>query len=1711
MVDSPAVEKGKAEREAKGRPGYVCQICWRTYDAEPDEGGKLPPSINADPVLVIEGESVTETTTRDVTLTILAFGGSQMKLSNDSVLTGAQWELYATEKSWQLTTGGNEKVVYMRILYLTNDTSEVVTDTILPVLPSNLSVTIVEGDSSTSNLVDLSISADNADSMRIGNQADLSAVEWVAYGGSVEDWDLGDGGGALAAGESQSGESIIRTRPTRGLEKNVLGKTSKLPSKKSSSSGAQRLRPDEILSADSPRSSASPPRLVASEAMVTTSHTVYAQFKNDFEAASDVVSDQVIVHIPGAITINGGDATTSSRFVTLTLSCDYADLMALDTSATALAAGPNWQTYAATISDFELPTGAGTKSVYVIFHNSSGAESDIYSDDIAPQLIENEAIEIIGTVAADTVNSNIVDIELNADYADSVMLSGSSDFTGAEWIAMADTVYGWDIISGSIATSASENIRSPVLKNSGDSFADKGLVNRRGMQRSGTAPQRNPYIGPDLQNVGPYTVYAKYKNDFEVETNAVSDGVVLHAACSISINGGDATTTSRFVTLSLSSDFDYQIALDTSGTNIAASPTWQTYGATVSDFELLTGAGTKSVYVIFRNSSGAESDIYSDDIAPQLIENEAIEIIGTVAADTVNSNIVDIELNADYADSVMLSGSSDFTGAEWIAMADTVYGWDIISGSIATSASENIRSPVLKNSGDSFADKGLVNRRGMQRSGTAPQRNPYIGPDLQNVGPYTVYAKYKNDFEVETNAVSDGVVLHAACSISINGGDATTTSRFVTLSLSSDFDYQIALDTSGTNIAASPTWQTYGATVSDFELLTGAGTKSVYVIFRNSSGAESEIYSDDIQAQLVVNEAIEIISSTADDTVSSNLVDIKLSADYADSAMLSNSGSFTGGTWVAMVDTLFGWDLTAAAASPPAVPDDKLDLSRSKPAGNPEKADLDQSLERERAARDEIDVVRVPRTREDAVRVPRTRDEDVARVPKTKTRESVSPEDAAPDATLRKKDLFGGPPLTYEPDATDHAVYAKFKNSFEVETTPYSDNITVALRGSVTINGGDAYTASRDVTLTLSLMEAGSADSMALDVNYTNIVSSPTWQAFSSTVSNYTLPAGNGFKRVYTRFKNNTGVESDIFSDEIDPVPLTPTLTILPADSEFINHTQVTLDVAVANADSFKVHTSNDSSAVPWEASDSLRVDTLSTGDSLHHVYAWYKHDFFAAGPAVDSIYLDTGVSIDSIIWNPVNDTLNQWTAYDTLELLANDTLEVNLQLADDAAPGPDSGGVATITIKTAFSQWNPVSLADSGNGLYTSIFMPGWNADTISYSKVILSLTDRAGNTLKDTANTKLSFYPYRTYSLGDTTSDEAYGMVALSDGGVVMAGTFSNGSFIIRTDSLGNVVDQDTLDYGPKIQRIRQTSDGGYIAVGYYYDGFSNQLVLRKFDSSLTPSWTRYYGGTGTERGYDVQQTLDGGYIAVGHTTSYGGGGYDIYMVKTDASGDTSDFNPRTWVKWFGGSGSDYGQGVQQAPDSGYVVGGHSYSDTTWSSKTYLDNSDLLMIKTNKYGTKMWDQVQGGASYDYGYALAKETHADSTLYILVGYTDSFGNGNQVYMVKVKDDSTSGTFRFGKNFGGAGSDYGRDIQITSDGGYIIAGQTDSYGAGSSDFYVIKTTSSGSESWSKTFGGTSSEYGRTIAQSPDGRYFVAGATWGFNASNTDIMLVRFAP
>jgi len=127
-----------------------------------------------------------------------------------------------------------------------------------------------------------------------------------------------------------------------------------------------------------------------------------------------------------------------------------------------------------------------------------------------------------------------------------------------------------------------------------------------------------------------------------------------------------------------------------------------------------------------------------------------------------------------------------------------------------------------------------------------------------------------------------------------------------------------------------------------------------------------------------------------------------------------------------------------------------------------------------------------------------------------------------------------------------------------------------------------------------------------------------------------------------------------------------------------------------------------------------------------------------------------------------------------------------------------------------------------------------------------------------------------------------------------------------------------------GDEANSVQQTSDGGYIIVGNTYsygEGLEN-IYLIKTNSLGDTVWTRTYGGTDYNYGNSVQQTSDGGYIVAGNTDSYGAGGFDVYLIKTDASGNT------TWTKTYGGSSTEWGNSVQQTTDGGYIVTGKTNS---------------------------------------------------------------------------------------------------------------------------------------------------------------------------------------
>ncbi len=289
-----------------------------------------------------------------------------------------------------------------------------------------------------------------------------------------------------------------------------------------------------------------------------------------------------------------------------------------------------------------------------------------------------------------------------------------------------------------------------------------------------------------------------------------------------------------------------------------------------------------------------------------------------------------------------------------------------------------------------------------------------------------------------------------------------------------------------------------------------------------------------------------------------------------------------------------------------------------------------------------------------------------------------------------------------------------------------------------------------------------------------------------------------------------------------------------------------------------------------------------------------------------------------------------------------------------------------------------------------------------------------------------------------------------------------------------------------------VKQTSDGGYIFCGYTYSfgaGLTD-VYLVKTDEYGDVQWTKTYGGTVADFGFSIMQTNDGGYIITGNTTSFGNGASDVYLIKVDVNGVLQ------WSKAYGSAVDDKGWSVQQTADGGYLILGQT-------SGYGAGSTDMYLLKVDANGNLLWTHTYGGVNSDEGYSVEQTTDYG---YILCGRTKSFGAGNMdIYLIKT---DIVGNVAWTKTFGGANDDEGRSVKQTTDGGYIITGETSSFGAGQADGYLIKTDGSGNIQWSKTYGGNLTDYGNFIDQNVDGGYIFTGHTFSFGAGNVDVYLIR---
>ncbi len=332
-----------------------------------------------------------------------------------------------------------------------------------------------------------------------------------------------------------------------------------------------------------------------------------------------------------------------------------------------------------------------------------------------------------------------------------------------------------------------------------------------------------------------------------------------------------------------------------------------------------------------------------------------------------------------------------------------------------------------------------------------------------------------------------------------------------------------------------------------------------------------------------------------------------------------------------------------------------------------------------------------------------------------------------------------------------------------------------------------------------------------------------------------------------------------------------------------------------------------------------------------------------------------------------------------------------------------------------------------AGSGMYDEyIIKTDQNGDTL-WTKLLGWPYDEIGNFIVQ--NTDSSYF----ISGGSNTSD------------TYLADMFS------KIDKNGNVIWTRSLHSSDGFmigKGIQETADGNYVVAGYGSgtlegEGFS----LSKMDPLGTVLWSNLYGISNAMSGNVITttsmvQARDGGFVMLGQGNDFTDGYLDIYLIKTDASGNM------LWQHAYSGGINDTANSIQATADGGYIITG---STNSFDSV----NTDAYLIKADSVGNITWAKTYGGLNEDDGLSVKQ---ANDGGYVFVGNTaDSLGRFD-VFLAKT--DNT-GNLLWTKSYGGINSDYGYSVAQTIDNGFVITGTTNSYGAGDDDLFFIKTDSTG--------------------------------------------------
>jgi hypothetical protein len=355
-----------------------------------------------------------------------------------------------------------------------------------------------------------------------------------------------------------------------------------------------------------------------------------------------------------------------------------------------------------------------------------------------------------------------------------------------------------------------------------------------------------------------------------------------------------------------------------------------------------------------------------------------------------------------------------------------------------------------------------------------------------------------------------------------------------------------------------------------------------------------------------------------------------------------------------------------------------------------------------------------------------------------------------------------------------------------------------------------------------------------------------------------------------------------------------------------------------------------------------------------------------------------------------------------------------------------------------------------------------------------------------------------------GGPGADEARSVIQTSDGGYAIAGStqsFGHGGWdmwLVKINTTGQV--QWNQTYGSAFDehgyQVIELNDGGYALAGTV-NGTDLYMVRTNSTGNLvwalnyrSPQVTGFaiWGSTSS-----IVQTADGNFVLCGTKQKYGfvmvpmG---DIAVIKVSASGQV------LWENYYDILVNNGGNKIIQTSDLGFAVLGYAESTFGYFKETVL-------VKLDANGSFLWNNTFG----DIGENAFSVLQTSDGGYAIAGYT-SVGLGLNYFLIKT---DSLGNQTWIKTYGGTNEyDLAYSLVQSNDGGYALAGYTNSFGAGSNDFWLVRTDSSGNMLWNNTYGGTGNDFAYSIVKTNDGGFVMAGSTNSSGAGNTDFFLIKIA-